>query len=405
MGHYFDERVTFAVNALWVHVVSKENGLAAKKKLEEAVADGDADACFFLGRCYLGPQFVNPLFGFEEDEARGKEYFQMSLERGSAIGMFATRRLAGFKPRTGSFVNPPYTSVKEIWDAVEDLANHGDLFCKYMLANAYYYGDVVELLKIPLSSQADVRSLMEKAIELYEECIQGGMGIAIGNLIQIITSGDYGIPVQKERANQLRQIGADLKIGRYELQVAEACEKTDPAKAEEYFARAAEHGEVQGYYKLGRLYTFEGTKPRDLSLAKHYFEQALKLNPQAIGAMNRLGEIYFYGGEGVAPDYAKAAAYFMQTITSVDWCSDMLGTCYLKGWGVEKNYVKAKELFSIYPGECLSAIGLGEIYAYGLGVPVDVKKAMTYWDKFPQHPRVLENKSKFKKTLFGWKQI
>ena len=54
--------------------------------------------------------------------------------------------------------------------------------------------------------------------------------------------------------------------------------------------------------------------------------------------------------------------------------------------------------------EELCIIGLGEIYAYGLGVPQDIKRGMEYWNKLPQDERVLEHKQNFKKTLFGWKQ-
>ena len=47
---------------------------------------------------------------------------------------------------------------------------------------------------------------------------------------------------------------------------------------------------------------------------------------------------------------------------------------------------------------------LSEIYAYGLGVPVDIRKAMKFWKQLPNDPRVLENKKNFKRTLFGWKR-
>ena len=71
----------------------------------------------------------------------------------------------------------------------------------------------------------------------------------------------------------------------------------------------------------------------------------------------------------------------------------------------EAEWIRAKEQFDRYPGEELSAIGLGEIYAYGLGVPVDIKKAMESWNLFSSNPRVIENKKNFKKTLFGWKRV
>ena len=123
------------------------------------------------------------------------------------------------------------------------------------------------------------------------------------------------------------------------------------------------------------------------------------------GCSNCLGEIYFYGGQGIEPDYQKAVQYFLSVRENNDWASDMLGTCYLKGLGTPINYAAAKKEFEIYENEELSAIGLGEIYAYGLGVAQNIKKGMDYWDRFPEHPRVIENKKNFKKTLFGWKRL
>lgn len=49
--------------------------------------------------------------------------------------------------------------------------------------------------------------------------------------------------------------------------------------------------------------------------------------------------------------------------------------------------------------------GLGEIYAYGLGVPADIGKAMSIWDKYPNEPEIIAHKKNFKKGLFGWKRI
>ena len=83
----------------------------------------------------------------------------------------------------------------------------------------------------------------------------------------------------------------------------------------------------------------------------------------------------------------------------------MLGHCYLKGLGTGVDYAAAKTEFLVYTGDKLSAIGLGEIYCYGLGVKQDIAKGMTYLNRFADDPRVKEIKSHFKKRLFGWKQI
>lgn len=364
MARAFDERVEYAVRQLW-NAPYNGDGQKAMALLKEAAAEGDGDACYFLGRCYLGSCFINPVFGFEENEDLGIEYFQKSLELGSAVGMFATMRLSGFKPRTGSFVNPPYHSMREIWDAVEELAKNGQGFCQYLIANAYYFGDVIKLWEIPKVEPKDLYGFTMLAMDMYDQCIANGIAMGIGNYIDIVTSGDYGIPVQEEKARQLRHIGADMQVGLYERIVGDEYFPTEAIKAVEMYERAISHGDKEAYGHLGKL--------------------------------------YFYGGNGVAQDYNKAVQYFTEARKYSDWCSDLLGTCYLKGLGTPVNYAAAKNEFEIYTGEYLSAVGLGEIYAYGLGVPVDIKRGMEYWNNFPNDPRVVENKRNFKKTLFGWK--
>ena len=60
--------------------------------------------------------------------------------------MFGTQRLGGFEPRCGSYVHHPYTSMKEVWDEVNSMAENGQVFCQYMIGNAYCYGDCIEML-------------------------------------------------------------------------------------------------------------------------------------------------------------------------------------------------------------------------------------------------------------------
>ena len=207
----FDERIEKAIYILWVDMESKR-AKKAKELLEQAANDGVADAYYFLGRIYAGPCFVNPIFKFEENDAKTEEYFNLSIENGSAIGMFAARRMAGFEPRCGSMVCEPYHSVEEVWDAVCSLADSGEIFAKYLIANAYYYGDIVGLLNLDFSSlteaqiEARLRGWALKAIEMYEELISKGMVMGVYNYIDIITSGDYGVPINTKRAKEIEKI-------------------------------------------------------------------------------------------------------------------------------------------------------------------------------------------------------
>lgn len=365
MGKCFDERVEYAVDQLWVRR-DKTQGAKAKQLLEQAAAAGNADAYYFLGRCYLGDCFIDPCFGFEEDEDKGSDYFRKSIELGSAVGMFASMRLAGFTPPDGTFVHPPYQSLKEIWDVVESYANDGQAFCQLLIGNAYYFGDVVEIFRYPKVTDEMIRGYMYKAMQYYDMSLANGNFFVLRNYMNILTSGEYGMPKNYQKERELINLGAENGVGFCEIDKGDMYGPDDVLTALEYYQRALEHGETKAY--------------------------------------SRLGKVYFKGGRGLAKDYDKAMEYFRIAREKGKWVSDMLGTCYLKGWGTPVDYAAAKREFEVYPGERLSAIGLGEIYAYGLGVPVDIKKGFGYWDKFPADIRVIENKRNFKKTLFGWKR-
>lgn len=265
----FDPRVEEAVKLLWADSWNQE-GEKAKKMLEEAAKEGDGDAYYFLGRCYLGRSFVAPKFGFEENEELGMEYFNKSIEMGSAVGMFAARRLAGFKPRCGSYVQPPYQSVREVWDAVSELAEKGQVFCQLLVANAYYYGDCIEMMEVPAEqvNQALIQSYQRKAIALYEKTIEKGMSFGIGNLIDILSSGNYGIEKDPKRVQELIQIGARLQEPYFECENATQLEDTNLQEAENLYEKSnmhidnpreqeinAELKEGKFGNKKGRLYT------------------------------------------------------------------------------------------------------------------------------------------------------
>ncbi len=403
-----NNNIAEAVRILWIDKdVAK--GQEALRILQEAVDAGNPDAYYYLARCYAGRQYVNYGFGFEEDDKKVDELLDLSIEKGSALGMFAARRFGGYEPRCGSFVHEPYHSDKEVWEAVCAMAKTGELFVKYLVANAYYYGDVIDLSEFDMSQVDDIdaqfREFQMVACAMYEELLAEGMTMGAGNYIDILTSGDYGIPKNEKKADEVRRLAADHGELYFMLEVGNAIRKTEPEKAAEYFERALQKGDAGAGFLLGQMYTYGGELPQNLSKAKQLFEDCLKTGAKKVGCNNRLGELYFRGWDYYEPDYGKAVEHFIEAQKEDNfWSSDMLGTCYLKGWGVEQDYRKAKEQFEHYEAEELCIIGLGEIYAYGLGVPQNIKRGMEYWNKLPQDERVLEHKQNFKKTLFGWKQ-
>lgn len=134
-------------------------------------------------------------------------------------------------------------------------------------------------------------------------------------------------------------------------------------------------------------------------MAEEMFQSALRHGEKK--AEYYLGEIYFYGGDGILPDYDRAFPHLLAAFEDGSlWGSDMLGTCYLKGLGTGTDYAKALPLFEKDVSKPMSCIGIGEIYAYGLGVKPDIRSAMVYWSNHPKDERVLANQKNFKRTLF-----
>lgn len=297
--------------------------------------------------------------------------------------------------------------MAEAWQEVERKANAGQGFCQFMLGAACYYGDAPYIFGVEERQWEKAMVPYRKmAISWLEKSIANGYERGIGMMICIYSEGAYGIPEDKNKQNQYIQIGADRKIGRFEYMLGGLWEeKGEIGKAKELYERAIAHCEYDACYRLGNFYSFGGKLPRNLAKAKECYELGVNKADEKADCANRLGEIYFYGGDGVPVDYDRAFFYFKAARREDDWASELLGTCYLKGLGTPVDYVAARKEFEIYPNECLSSIGLGEIYAFGLGVQQDIKRGIKYFKKFPDHPRVMENMKHFKKTAFGWKQI
>lgn len=365
----FDDRIEYAIQNIWIntHSGKKEEALAG---LREAANAGDGDAFYFLGRCYLGRSFVDPAVDMPADRKFAYECFDMSLSLESAVGMFGTMHLGEYTPSRDSFVQPPYHSKKEVWDAVKYMADNGQVFCQYLIANAYYYCNVADFLDITPENTGGKHNYARKqqewaatAFKLYENCVAKGLRIALPNLIDLLSSGKNGIPVQREKARKYIHTGADMGIGAYERMVGnEYRDEGQIAKAVAMYESALAHGDNYAYYSLGKLYTFNGSLQLDLKKALGYLEKGYEAEPDYTGFCNLLGEIYFRGGQGIARDYYKAFSFLDKAYRSGStWGADMLGACYLRGLGTKADPGMARNLFTLYPKRKLSIAGLREL--------------------------------------------
>uniref|UniRef100_A0AC34FW20 MYND-type domain-containing protein n=1 Tax=Panagrolaimus sp. ES5 TaxID=591445 RepID=A0AC34FW20_9BILA len=129
--------------------------------------------------------------------------------------------------------------------------------------------------------------------------------------------------------------------------------RQDYKKAAEHYAKAAELGNPEGMYNLGKLY---------------------------------------HDGNGVKRDYAESMKLYLKAANSkpinkimvgsgISEAQHAIGLNYMEGVGVEKDYQKAAEWFekAVKNGFGASANNLGCIYRNGLGVQRSPLKAFNYY--------------------------
>jgi len=184
--------VKSAVDAIWLSY-DPETMQRGFEVLEQAAADGDADALCFMGRCFLGEQYVWSGGGFPENETRGENLIAESVEKGSTAGVLCAMR-AGIE-----IENPP-VSLQEAFESIKAQADEGDVFCAYMTANAYFWGDILEIypkVAEELSSKYSRKEFEEGynamayplAVPYYEKSFEGGLSSGFGNYRSIYRSG------------------------------------------------------------------------------------------------------------------------------------------------------------------------------------------------------------------------
>ncbi len=188
-----------------------------------------------------------------------------------------------------------------------------------------------------------------------------------------------------------------------ELELEHRCRQSQRGQTgTERVYSAAQKGQLSSWYYIGITLQEGKQMPKDCAQAMKCYELGLQ-DPDQVGCANRAGELLFLGKDGVPQDYARAVQLFEQAHAHENnWGNDMLGTCYLFGYGCRKDPKRALQLFeeADYSTD-LKNYGLGIIYTEGLGVPVDIKKGVEYLQECENYAPAQEALLHFKKTLFG----
>ena len=408
MGQFFSDAVEQALHCIY-YGMGSGRGQEGFQLLTEASNSGDGDASYFLSRCLSGPSYVWSGHGFPEDDDAVAALIRKAISQGSAVGVLGAMRCGQLTP--GVKKEMPFTSLKEAWEIVHEKAKGGEPFCMYMIGNTHFWGDVLAIENRPRSSfanEAAFRAYLKEqflpCIHWFERAFDKGVSAAGGNLYNIYTKGEPGIlEPQPEKAQPLTKRGAELGYPPYQLDYANSLKEAGKEKeALEWYRKAAERGEAEAWYYVGRAYEDGNLVTQNLGQALACYEKGLA-GSRSLGCLNRAGSLYYRGEGGVAQDYARAVQYLEEAFRrDNNWGADMLASCYLFGWGCRKDPVRARQVIEKANWSSpLMNYCHGLIYADGLGVAEDIKKGVEYLQKAGDYPPAREALLRFKKSIFG----
>ncbi len=405
MGRFFSDVVEQALRDIY-YDVSTGRGKESFRRLEQASAAGDGDASCILARCFCGYQYVWSGHGFPEDDDRATMLIHKSVEQGSAIGVMLALRSHELKPAVRAKM--PFSSVKEAFDIVLEKAEQGEPFCQYIIGNAYFWWDFTSIDRRSKESfpntqayRAYLKENIAKCEDWFWKAFRGGVYFAANNLNKYYQEGDEDlIPPQPEKAKDLWRIGAELGYPVHQYIYAKELDKAGrKAEAVQWHKKAAENGEVDSWYYVGKAYEEGEVVPQDLAYAAQCYENGPK---DSIACCNALGALCFEG-KGVPQDYEKAVRLLTSAFEKGNnWGLVYLSKAYLNGWGVPKDCVRAREFLRKVTWRDEEAwYLLGLIYARGLGTPKDIKKGVEYLQKASVRQDAKEELARYKKNLFG----
>ena len=409
MGKYFSDVVDKAIEDLY-YCCNNDKAKAAADALLSAAKDGDGDACYFLSRCFSGPCYSWEYHPFEENEAAAYAMLHQAISLGSAAAVLGALRMDLLTPEFKEIM--PFDSIKEAWDVIYEKAENGCAFCQYMIGNTYYYLDIIEIEDHKESDFANKgawnawkQQQIKQCLPWFEKAFEGGMGFAGRNMYNLYYDGEEGVmAADKSKAEAIARRGAELGYPDWQERYAGFLLNREGRAQEalDLYTAAAKQGQLSSWYYIGKTHQEGKLVAKDCVKAMRCYELGLQ-DPGQIGCANKAGELFFQGKDGISQDYARAVQLFERAHSLKNtWGNDMLGLCYLFGFGCQRDPVRARTLFeeAKYSSDRKN-YGLGIIYADGLGVPEDIAKGVAFFQKAGNYPPAQEALLRFKKSMFG----
>jgi len=288
----------------------------AAKWYEKAAEQGYADAQIRLGRFYSLGQ------GVPKDEVKGFEWIKKAAEQGHSRAQFYMGNLTEDNVKSAEWYEKaavqgdvdaqfklglmyyngegvPKDNIKAgqwFHKAGEQGHEEAKLYFGKIAANALFDDPKFQNLKIEAANKAHMEGNYAKAVELYEQIADRGNAMAQYKLGVLYELGQ-GVQYNSVKSDELiRKAAAQgLKEAKDWLETKEKLEK---------LKKAAEQGDADAQYELGRAY-MQGWYflPKDFVKANELFSKVAEHGDANV--QYKLGLAYM-DGNGVPRDYSKA---------------------------------------------------------------------------------------------------
>lgn len=357
---------------------------------------------------------IASMYASEGETVREEEYYKKALafyETAAEEGNISAINTVGLYYRKGRGTEADGEKAMDYYRKAADAGNYTAMDnIGIMYENGY----------------ANVKKDMDKAYEWYKKAADAGYADAMKDLGDLYYDGKYGAKDDEPDYNTARQwyekaaengySGAYTSLGNM-YKNGKGVEKDDEkaldnymkgvargnsgamnqvgicyhdgigvekdyVQAMEWYLKASNAGSSSAMYNLGKMYmNGEGIDQPDYEEAKNWYMCAAEEDDAA--AMNKLGNLYFYAHLSAEPDYENARKWYQKAANEGNKDAFYsLGKMYYYAYGVEQDYVKARENYEKAGESDANALNmLGVIYDEGRGVPVDYVKAKEYYEK------------------------
>lgn len=320
---------------------------------------GMIDGQYNLAYCYKTGE------GTIQDYSKAKEWFQKAALSGDSRSMVELGNL--FEKGLG--VEKNFSIAFSCYKQAADRNDQLGLSC---LAYCYKYGVGVEVDN-------------QKAFELWLSSAKQGNVTSQFNVGKSYRNGD-GVTQDLVEAKKWLKLAADQGDGEAENDYAELLLNNTHKTSDDikdgisYLIRSTEAGYLLAYFNLGLIYYNGEIVPKDLSKALAYWTKG---GNAGMGACSRNAASMYRDGEGVPKNLDLSLRWYKQAIHQEDSVAAVtVGLAYFLGEDFgEQNYAKAKAYFEKGAefGNSDALYYLGRIYADGLGVEQDDKKALEFF--------------------------